>query len=94
MFYITLRSKNVGHSSQFLKKSILKKTELLIMDESTNAVDKNMEEKILKYIFSKKSLTIIFIAHNLKSLFKCEKIINFYSKGNAKVQKKYLSKNN
>ncbi len=77
-----------------IARALYQEPELLIMDESTNAVDKNMEEKILKYIFSKKSLTIIFIAHNLKSLFKCEKIINFYSKGNAKVQKKYLSKNN
>ncbi len=59
-----------------IARAMIKKTELLILDEATNALDKKTEEKILKYIFrifAKK--TIILISHDKNVLKNCDKII-------------------
>ena len=62
------------------------------MDESTNANDKINKKKILQYVYSMPSITLIFIAHNFSALYGCEKIINFYSKGKAKLTTNKLYK--
>jgi ABC-type bacteriocin/lantibiotic exporter with double-glycine peptidase domain len=76
-----------------LARALYQQPEILIMDESTNAIDKVNEQKILRYIYSLKSITLIFIAHNISALYGCEKIISFHTKGKAnlilnKLQKK------
>ena len=75
-----------------IARALYQEPQILVMDESTNALDKNNEKKILNFIYSIKSITIFFIAHNTSSLFGCDKIINFYSKGRAKLDRNYLIK--
>ena len=69
-----------------IARALYNDTNVLIFDESTSAIDKKNEQKILKFIYSKKSITVLFIAHNMSSLFGCDKIINFYEKGKAKIE--------
>lgn len=53
----------------FLARALLKKFNILIIDEGLSQVDVNMERKILKNIFDKyKDKTIIFISHRLDNL--------------------------
>ena len=53
----------------FLARTLLKKFNILIIDEGLSQVDVNMERKILKNIFDKfKDKTIIFISHRLDNL--------------------------
>ncbi len=68
-----------------LARALYQQPEILILDESTNAIDKVNEQKILKYIYSFKSITLIFIAHNISALYGCEKIISFHTKGKANL---------
>ena len=52
-----------------LARALLKKFNILIIDEGLSQVDVNMERKILKNIFDKfKDKTIIFISHRLDNL--------------------------
>tara|TARA_Y100000590_G_scaffold465195_1_gene636780 strand:+ start:5721 stop:7514 length:1794 start_codon:yes stop_codon:yes gene_type:complete len=50
--------------------------EILIFDESTNAIDINTEEKIFNKIFNLKK-TVLFATHNLRNIKKFKKIIFF-----------------
>jgi ABC-type multidrug transport system fused ATPase/permease subunit len=48
---------------------------LLVLDESSNSLDKKTEKRFIEDIFRAcRNITIIFISHNLKSLSKCNKI--------------------
>jgi len=52
-----------------LARALLKKFEILIIDEGLNQVDINLERKILKNIFRKyKDKTIIVVSHRLDNL--------------------------
>ena len=52
-----------------LARALLKKFNILIIDEGLSQVDVNMERKILKNVFDKyKDKTIIFISHRLDNL--------------------------
>lgn len=52
-----------------LARALLKKFEILIIDEGLNQVDINLERKILKNIFKKyKDKTIIIVSHRLDNL--------------------------
>ena len=52
-----------------LARALLKKFEILIIDEGLNQVDINLERKILKNIFKKyKDKTIIVVSHRLDNL--------------------------
>ena len=52
-----------------LARALLKKFEILIIDEGLNQIDINLERKILKNIFKKyKNKTIIIISHRLDNL--------------------------
>tara|TARA_Y100000816_G_scaffold139649_1_gene98921 strand:- start:505 stop:2196 length:1692 start_codon:yes stop_codon:yes gene_type:complete len=48
---------------------------IMILDESTNSLDKNSEDEILSNLFKEKK-TIIFISHNKKIQDMCDKRIN------------------
>jgi len=55
--------------------------EVLILDEATNALDEETEEKIVKEIFSiSKGRTIIFVSHNYKNLKNCDHIYKIENK--------------
>ena len=64
-----------------MARGLYQDRDILILDEATNALDKDTEDKILKNILDlKKSKTIIIISHNQKVLDLCDKVIEF--KGN------------
>ncbi len=48
---------------------------IMVLDESTNSLDKNSEDEILSNLFKEKK-TIIFISHNKKIQDMCDKRIN------------------
>ena len=48
---------------------------LLILDESTNALDTSTEKKIMEEIYKIKDITIIIVSHRLEILEKCNDII-------------------
>jgi ABC-type multidrug transport system fused ATPase/permease subunit len=58
-----------------IARALYKKPELLILDESTSALDHNTEQLVMNEIFKlKKNMTIIIIAHRLSTLKKCDVI--------------------
>ena len=67
-----------------IARTIYNDLDILIMDESTSALDSFTEEKVIKNIHNKrKTKTIITIAHKLKTLINCDKIIEL-EKGKIK----------
>ena len=52
--------------------------EIILMDESTNALDEKTEDKILKNLRSGKlnKKTILIISHRKNTLNKCDKVLN------------------
>ena len=60
-----------------IARSLYRNSSLLILDESTNSLDKNTEDKIIDIIFNlKNKVTVILISHDLNIIKKCDKIIN------------------
>jgi ATP-binding cassette, subfamily B, bacterial PglK len=60
-----------------LARSLYKNSEILILDEATNALDKYNEENFLKSVFNIKSnKTYIIISHKKSLLDKCDRIIS------------------
>ena len=60
-----------------LCRALYKKTEILILDESTNAVDEKTQEKIMNSIFGyakSNNITALVVSHDTKVLSKCEKL--------------------
>jgi ATP-binding cassette, subfamily B, bacterial PglK len=59
-----------------IARALYNDPKILVLDESTNSLDSNVENDILKYLknFSD-NITIIIISHNLKSLEICNKIL-------------------
>lgn len=60
-----------------LCRALYKKTEILILDESTNAVDETTQEEIMSSIFSyakSSNITVLVVSHDTKVLSKCEKL--------------------
>ena len=73
----------IGLLKQHMKKKSLflfqypdiLKSQLLILDESTNALDNQNEENFFKFLKSlKKRVTIIIISHKSKNLLLCDKV--------------------
>ena len=60
-----------------LARMLLKPSKIMLIDEGLNAIDINLERKILKKIFSKYSeKTIIVISHRLENLDLFQKVIH------------------
>lgn len=59
-----------------IARALYNDPKILVLDESTNSLDSDIEKDILKYLknFSD-NITIIIISHNLKSLEICNKIL-------------------
>lgn len=68
-----------------IARALYNKSKILILDEATNSLDKNNEKKVIDSILSIKDLTVCIIAHNVKSLKNCNKII-FIENGKVKNQ--------
>lgn len=59
-----------------LARALLKKTKIILIDEGLNAVDINLERKILKNMFLKyNSTSIIIISHRLENIDLFDKVI-------------------
>lgn len=64
-----------------IARSLLRKTNILILDEATSAIDNITQEKIMKMIRSiGKDRTVIIVAHRLSTIVKADKIL-FLSNG-------------
>ena len=69
-----------------IARALLKKSDFLILDESTNAIDKETEKKILDEIFSiYKNKCLILISHDINLLKRCDQV---YEIKNLKLEKK------
>jgi len=70
-----------------IARALMKQSDLLILDEATNSLDKQNEEKILSYIFEKyKDKAIIIISHDPKVLNRCDYIIGIKNKKIEKIK--------
>ena len=58
-----------------IARALYSNSEILILDESTSAIDLSTEEKIINNIYSLSDKTIIIVSHRLSTLKKCNKII-------------------
>ncbi len=59
-----------------IARALFNHPKLLILDESTNSLDSQTEEKILKDVVSlNKEMTIIMIAHRLSTLKECNRVL-------------------
>lgn len=59
-----------------IARAILKKPDILILDEATNALDKKTEKHILKYIFKAfKNKIVIIISHDSNLLKLCDHVV-------------------
>jgi ABC-type bacteriocin/lantibiotic exporter with double-glycine peptidase domain len=59
-----------------IARALYRQPKLLILDEFTNALDKELEQKILNNIYSlKKNITAIIVSHDSNVLKNCDKII-------------------
>ena len=59
-----------------IARALYRKPKLLILDEFTNALDKELEQKVLNNIYSlKKKITAIIVSHDGNVLKNCDKII-------------------
>ena len=70
-----------------IARALMKESDLLILDEATNSLDKFNEEKILSYVFEKyQNKAIIIISHDNKVLNKCDYIIGIKNKKIEKIK--------
>lgn len=59
-----------------LARALYAKPSILVLDEATNALDKNAEKRILNRIFNEyKDITIILISHNSENIKLCDKVV-------------------
>ena len=59
-----------------LARALYAKPNLLMLDEATNALDKEAEKRILKKIFDEyRDITIILISHNSENIKLCDKVV-------------------
>ena len=66
-----------------IARALFNQPKLLILDESTNSLDSETEEKILEDVVSiNKEMTIIMIAHRPSTLSKCNRILKL---SNSKI---------
>ena len=70
-----------------LARALYRNASIIIFDESTNALDKKVEEEIFKMIYSLKK-TIIVITHNTSNLYGCNKV---FEMKNKKLERIYVN---
>jgi ABC-type bacteriocin/lantibiotic exporter with double-glycine peptidase domain len=59
-----------------IARALYRQPKLLILDEFTNALDKDLEQKVMHNIYSlKKNITAILVSHDNNVLKNCDKII-------------------
>ena len=69
-----------------LARGLYNNPELLILDETTNSLDKETEQKILETIYKlKKNKTLIFISHDEKVLKNCDIVYHLKDKKIFKI---------
>ncbi len=69
-----------------IARSFFSNRQILIMDESTNALDDANEKEILNYLNSlKKYISIVLISHNLEMLKSCDRIYKIENKNLTKI---------
>lgn len=59
-----------------IARCLYHKPEVIILDEATSALDNKTEDEFIKELTKEKNITVIMVAHRLRSLEKCNKIIN------------------
>ncbi len=69
-----------------IARALFRNPSILILDESTSALDKATQQKIVEKIIDKQKITTIFISHNLESLKFCNKIYEL-NEGNFELKK-------
>jgi len=70
-----------------IARALYRAPEILILDESTNSLDKNTENKFMIDLFKiKKDLTLIFISHNKNILNDFNKIVEINKNGIVKIK--------
>ena len=58
-----------------IARALYKKSEMIIFDEATNALDENTESKIIELISDlSQDKTIVFVTHNSKNLSICDNV--------------------
>ena len=68
-----------------IARALIRNPRILILDESTSALDKVTQQKIVEKIINKQEITTIFISHNLESLKFCNKIYEL-NEGNFELK--------
>ncbi|MDA8560124.1 ABC transporter ATP-binding protein/permease, partial [Candidatus Pelagibacter bacterium] len=72
-----------------IARALYHNPKLLIMDESTSALDNLTEQSVISEIYNlRKNITIIIISHRLSTIEKCDKVFLF-EKGKLKNQGSY-----
>ena len=65
-------------------RTLLKKSNIILIDEGLNAIDINLERKILKNIFNEyRNKTIIIVSHRLENMDLYNKVIRL---ANGKIE--------
>ena len=64
-----------GHRQRIaIARTLLAEPDILILDEATSQIDRDMEEKILQFVFEyRKGKTILVITHNEKIIHMCDR---------------------
>ena len=70
-----------------LARALYKKAEIIIFDEATNSLDEETEKLIMEELSKlDKNLTIIIVAHRLKTLKNCDQIFEIKNKKVEKIK--------
>ena len=64
-----------GHRQRIaIARALLAEPDILILDEATSQIDRDLEEKILQFVFEyRKGKTILVITHNEKIIHMCDR---------------------
>lgn len=69
-----------------IARSLYSNSEILILDESTSAIDLKTEEKIINNINSLRDKTVVIVSHRISTLKNCNKLIEIKN-GNLEIKK-------
>jgi ATP-binding cassette, subfamily B, bacterial PglK len=69
-----------------IARALYKKSDIIIFDEATNALDNQTEEEVFKSIYElNKNLTVIIVSHRISSLKNCDEIYEVKEKKLIKI---------